>query len=92
MSTQPNALRLADWIADQWVYEKLDLMTQEQVSEVIEELRAQHELIQTLKAAIKTGVDLVHSDVIRVRPSERQKLIDALTDWHSALAAAGAHK
>lgn len=86
MNTQPNALRLADWIGDQWVNEKLNSMTQEEVSEVMQELRAQHELIQTLTAALKTCRETGGNSACDSEQSFDDGLVSA------ALAAAEAHK
>lgn len=55
--TTPKALRLADWIGDQWLNETIGGITQAEVSEVMQELRDQHELIQKLKSALENYVD-----------------------------------
>jgi hypothetical protein len=56
-TTTPRALRLADWIGDQWMNYTLGRITQAEVSEVMQELRDQHELIQRLKAALEGCID-----------------------------------
>jgi hypothetical protein len=38
-----------------------------------------------LLAAVKLAVDLVDRDVIRVRPSDRERLTDALVMWWAAI-------
>lgn len=73
MSTQPNALRIADTLAYQSV-------TVQDIYHAACELRAQHELIQTLKAALNNYVDGCSLSV------------DAGSVARAALAAAEAHK
>lgn len=42
--------------------------------------------IQELKQALALAVKLVEDDVIRVRPSEREQLMEALATWNRVLA------
>lgn len=100
MSTQPNALRLADWLGDQWESKSLDSMTPEQLSEVMQELRAQHELIQTLKAALEDCVEDSQAGIdnhiqtygLNYRSQRLAAWIKQVADARSALAAAEANK
>lgn len=41
--------------------------------------------IKRMQDALKLAVDLVDRDVIRVRPTERSELLDALGKWNAAL-------
>ena len=41
--------------------------------------------VERMRGALELAVDLVDRDVIRVRPSERSELLDALGKWNAAL-------
>lgn len=81
-----KALRLADWIADQWVNDTIGGITQEEVSEVMQELRDQHALIQKQKDALKTCREVGGNSACDSEQSYDDALVSA------ALAAAEAHK
>lgn len=77
MSTQkeiPNALRLADWLENCTVE---DLFETSLVEEAYEELRAQHELIQKLKAALETCRYVLSIESLTFTADLAQKAIDA---------------
>jgi hypothetical protein len=95
MSTQkeiPNALRLADWIESD--------MSCNGDAEIAAELRAQHELIQTLTAAIEGCIDEAEEAVTRhilsfgekYKPARIAAMRKQVADARAALAAAEAHK
>jgi hypothetical protein len=46
------------------------------------------DVIEDMYEALALAVDLVERDVIMVRPSEREELIAALTEWNLALSKA----
>lgn len=92
MSTQPNALRLADWIESD--------MSCQGDAEIAAELRAQHELIQKLKAALEDCVDEAEQAVTdhvmsfgeTYKPARLTALRKQVADARAALAAAEANK
>ena len=80
MSTQPNALRLAD---DLDAYH-----TRSCHKESAAELRAQHDLIQKLTAALKLTAAFCAGEA----SLSKRLLVNALEKSRDALAAAEAHK
>lgn len=78
---QPEALRLAEQ------FESLPslLAGGSRHTEAAAELRRLHEANQAMMEALKLAVTLVHVDAIRVRDSEKDKLIDALEQWNEAI-------
>lgn len=92
MSTQPNALRLADWIESD--------MSCQGDAEIAAELRAQHELIQKLKAALEDCVEDSQAGIdnhiqtygLNYRSQRLAAWIKQVADARSALAAAEANK
>lgn len=76
MSTQkeiPKALRLADWLENCTVE---DLFETSLVEEAYEELRAQHELIQELTAALETCRYILSIEGCKYTAGLAQKAID----------------
>ena len=97
MSTQPNALVIADALENSTAEELLGTAL---VEEATEELRAQHELIQKLTAALgdcvedsQAGVDNhIQTYGFNYRAQRLAAWIKQVADARAALAAAEAHK
>jgi len=97
-TTTPKALRLADWIGDQWTTKSLDRMTPAKLAEVMQQIRDQHELIQKLKTALEGFIDEAEEAVTNhvlsygehYKPARLAALRKQVADAREAIAAAEA--
>lgn len=71
---------------DAWGRKKsLENMSDTEKSTLKSTLRQAAELLMRQDAAIRKAIELTDTDVIRVRPSERATLIDALREWNEVV-------
>lgn len=64
----------------------LEMSQAQQIQELEDKVGRLHEANQAMIESLNLAVTLVHVDVIRVRESEKNKLIDALEQWNEAIA------